>query len=121
MEDKDIIIKEFEETMYKALYPNEEEMKEQINKASYLEELHRLSRESAYLKEVIKKQNKILGVLRRNIRLDENYSTDANGSTRAFKMLVENCVSIEEDEQYTDDCYPNSDFDNVEEWVIYGK
>lgn len=114
-------IKFINEELRSALYPSEEEQKHQISRAADNMEIGRLSRENAYLKEVIRRQNEILEIFRRNIVLNEDYSTDANGSTRAFKMLVENCVSVEEDEQYTDDCCPNSDFDKIEEWSIYGK
>ena len=56
----------------------------------------------------------LVRILKRNIVLDENYSTDSNGSTKAYKMTIENCVSFEEDENYTDDCFPNIDFDKIE-------
>ena len=115
-------MKYINEELRSALYPTEEELKHQVSRAADNMEIGRLNNEIKYLKAVIEKQNEILSLLRRNIVLDEDYSTDVNGSTRAFKMLVENCVSVEEDEQYTDDCYPNSDFDKIEEWMIfYGK
>lgn len=64
MEDKDII--DFmNKEMKKALYPNEEEMKEQICKAADNMEIGRLQAENKYLKEVIKKQNEILEIFRK--------------------------------------------------------
>lgn len=96
MEDKDII--DFiNKEMKKALYPTEEEMKEQINKTSDTYEIARLSRENAYLKAVIKKQNEILETFRKN----------------AYVYNDEIDITI------TD---TNENFDTIKEWMIfYGK
>lgn len=95
MEDKDIV--DFiNKEIKKALYPNEEEMKEQINKAADTMEIGRLSRENAYLKEVIRRQNEILEIFRKNA------------------YVYEDEIDIEINDT-------NENFDTIKEWSIYGK
>lgn len=98
MEDKDII--DFmNKEIKKALYPNEEEMKEQICKAADTMKIGRLSRENAYLKEVIRRQNEILEIFRKN----------------AYTYLDENDIMIEINDT-------NENFGSIKEWMIfYGK
>ena len=59
----------------------------------------------------------LIEILKRNIILDDDYYTDSNGSTKAFKLVIGNCISVEEDEDYVDDCFPNTDFDKLE-WLL---
>lgn len=54
-------------------------------------------------------------IVKRNVELDNNYEEQCSGSTKTIKMCIPNCVSKEEDENYTDDCYPNSDFRELED------
>ena len=56
---------------------------------------------------------KLIDILKRNIKIDERYSSQSNGSTKAIKLLIEDCVSVEEDDEFVDDCYPNYDFDEL--------
>lgn len=96
MEDKKII--DFiNEELKAALHPSEEELKHQINRAVDNMEIGRLSRENAYLKEVIRRQNEILEILRKN----------------AFDCGDE--IDIEINDQ-------NEHFGTIKEWMIfYGK
>ena len=65
MDDKKII--DFiNEELRSALYPTEEEQKHQISRAADNMEIARLSRENAYLKEVIRRQNEILEILKKS-------------------------------------------------------
>ena len=95
MEDKDII--EFmNKEMKKALYPTEEEQKEQICRATDTMEIARLSRENAYLKEVIRRQNEILEIFRKNA------------------YVYEDEIDIEINDT-------NEHFATIKEWSIYGR
>ncbi len=89
MEDKDII--DFmNKEMKKALYPNEEEMKETINKIADNTEIARLSRENAYLKEVIKRQNEILKIFRKNAYVyDDEFDIEINDQNENFDTIIE--------------------------------
>lgn len=60
------------------------------------------------------KYRELVDILKRNITLNNHYWTNENGSTKAFQMTVEDCTVVQEDEDYTDDCYPNSDFEIIE-------
>ena len=56
-------------------------------------------------------------ILKNNLTMDENYYSQDNGSTEAIKLCISNCVSVEEDEEYADECYPNCDYYKVKEWL----
>jgi len=75
------------------------------------------SEQYAKEKEHEKRLEKLLDLFLQNIELDENYSEQGSGSTKAYKLTIPNCISVEEDENYTDECYPNSDFEFVEELI----
>lgn len=96
MEDKKII--DFiNEELRSALYPTEEEQKHQISRAADNMEIGRLQAENRYLKEVIKKQNEILEIFRKN----------------AYVYYDE--IDIEINDQ-------NEDFGTIKEWMkFYGK
>lgn len=95
MEDKKII--DFiNEELRSALYPTEEEQKHQISRAADNMEIGRLSRENAYLKEVIRRQNEILEIFRKNAYVYDD----------EIDIII------------TD---TNEHFDTIEEWSIYGR
>lgn len=95
MEDKKII--DFiNEELRSALYPTEEEQKQQISRAADNMEIARLSRENAYLKEVIRRQNEILEILKKNA------------------YVYEDEIDIEINDT-------NEHFATIKEWSIYGK
>ena len=56
-------------------------------------------------------QYRLIDLLRRNAIIDNDYSEQGSGATKAIKIIIPNCISMEEDDQYLDDCYPNFDFD----------
>lgn len=60
-------IKFINEELRSALYPTEEDQKHQICRAADNMEIGRLNNEIMYLKAVIEKQNKILGILKNNV------------------------------------------------------
>lgn len=95
MEDKKII--DFiNEELKAALHPSEEEQKHQISRAADTMEIGRLSRENAYLKEVIRRQNEILEIFRKNA------------------YIYEDEIDIEINDT-------NENFDIIKRWSIYGK
>lgn len=96
MEDKKII--DFiNEELRSALYPTEEEQKHQISRAADNMEIGRLSRENAYLKEVIRRQKEILEIFRKNA------------------YVYEDEIDIEINDT-------NEHFDTIKEWMkFYGK
>ena len=63
------------------------------------------------------RKNEALEVIKKNIELDEDYSEQKSGSTKAYKLTIPNCVTVQEDENYSDECYPNKDFEKIEEWL----
>lgn len=93
MEDKERI-KFINEELEAALHPSEEELKHQISRAADNMEIGRLSRENAYLKEVIKKQNEILEIFRKN----------------AFDCGDEIDIEIND---------TNENFGTIKEWMIF--
>ena len=96
MDDKERI-KFINEELRSALYPTEEEQKHQISRAADNMEIGRLSRENAYLKEVIRRQNEILEILRKN----------------AYVYADEIDIEIND---------TNEHFGTIKEWMIfYGK
>lgn len=62
-------------------------------------------------------QEKVLKCILENIELDENYDEQGSGSTKAYKLIIPNCISVDEDDDYTDDCYPNSDFETIDSFI----
>ena len=95
MEDKKII--DFiNEELRSALYPTEEELKHQINRAADNMEIVRLSRENAYLKEVIRRQNEILETFRK----------------KAYVYEDEIDITITDKDEH---------FKEIKEWSIYAK
>ncbi len=65
----------------------------------------------------MQKNEKVLKVILQNIELDEDYSEQISGSTKAYKLVIPNDISVEEYENYTDDCFPNSDFEVIDDFV----
>ena len=61
----------------------------------------------------LKDYKRLLEIISKYIELDDKYNEMSSGSTKAFKVCIPNCISVEEDENYTDDCYPNSDYDFI--------
>lgn len=95
MEDKKII--DFiNEELRSALYPTEEELKHQVSRAVDNMEIGRLQAENRYLKEVIRRQNEILEIFRKN----------------AYVYLDEIDITITDKDEH---------FKEIKEWSIYGK
>ena len=67
--------------------------------------------------ERLEKDLKILNILYRYTKINSTYSEQKSGATEAIEIIIPNCISIEEDDEYTDDCYPNDDFEIVKEWL----
>lgn len=57
---------------------------------------------------------KFFKIMMENMYTDNNYSEQCSGSTRAYKVVIPSCISVEEDDEYTDDCYPNPDYEFIE-------
>ena len=68
----------------------------------------------------IKRDLEMLEILKQHLTIEENYYSQDNGSTKAIKLCISNCISIEEDDTYTDECYPNPEYDKLEEWLNNG-
>ena len=64
----------------------------------------------------IEEKLKALGIIEKYFKLNENYSEQSSGSTKAIEIIVPNCITVEEDDQYIDDCYPNEDFEFLKEF-----
>lgn len=54
-------------------------------------------------------------LIKRYSNLNDNYEEQCSGSTKAYVITVPDCISVEEDEDYTDDCFPNKYFEIIEE------
>ncbi len=92
-------------------------IKAQEMKESLEAEIKTIKTEKENLELKLRKQEKLLRIILNNIELDKNYSEQGSGSTKAYKLTIPNCISMEEDENYTDDCYPNSDFEIIDNFV----
>ena len=57
----------------------------------------------------------VIKVFLNNLKYEDDYSEQSSASTSAYTMCVPNCISMEEDENYIDDSYPNSDFEILKE------
>lgn len=64
------------------------------------------------LKEKVGKQDKILSILKNNTKLVDYKE---NSSTQAFKIIIEDKFTIEEDGEYV--TCRNSDFDDIKGWL----
>ena len=62
----------------------------------------------------LKDYKRLIEIISKYIKLDGNYDEMNSGSTKAFKICIPNCISVEEDDDYTDDCYPNADYDFID-------
>ena len=94
------------------IYYHWQEMKESLET-----EIESIKTEKENLESKLRKQAKLLRIILNNIELDENYNEQGSGSTKAYKLTIPNCISMEEDENYTDDCYPNSDFETIDNFI----
>lgn len=65
----------------------------------------------------VKEALDVLGTLLDYMEIDEDYTEQNSDSTKAIKVTIPDCISVEEDENYVDTCYPNSDFDKVREFM----
>ncbi len=83
----------------------------------YILKAQDLEKENVELKAKAQGQEKLLNTIFQNIKLDENYSEQCGGSTKAYKLVIPNCISVEEDENYTDDSFPNSDFEVIDNFM----
>ena len=63
-----------------------------------------------YVMEQLKKQDKILHIFKNNIKLVDY---KGNGSTQAYKIIIEDKFTVEEENDMT---YRNLDFDAIKEW-----
>ena len=93
MEDKKII-NFINEELRSALHPSEEELKHQISRAADNMEIARLQAENRYLKDVIRRQNEILEIFRKN----------------AFNCGDEIDIEIND---------TNENFGTIKEWMIF--
>jgi len=66
---------------------------------------------------LIEKDLEILEILKQKLTINENYNEQCSGSTKAIVLCIPDCVSIDEDDEYTDDCCPNPEYDKIEEWL----
>lgn len=58
------------------------------------------------------KQDKLLHIFKNNIDLVDY---KGNGSTQAYKIIIEDKFTVEEDGEYV--THRNSDFDDIKEWL----
>ena len=82
---------------------------------AYVYHCNSIGIEQALLK--AQEQEKVLKSILENIELDENYAEQGSGSTKAYKLIIPNCISVDEDDDYTDDRYPNSDFETIDSFI----
>ena len=61
--------------------------------------------------ERLEKQDKLLHIFKNNMELVDY---KGNGSTQAYKIIIEDKFTVEEDGEYVT-CH-NSDFDDIKEW-----
>ncbi len=94
------------------LYYHWQEMKESLEA-----KIESIKTEKENLESKLRKQARVLRIILNNIELDKNYNEQGSGSTKAYKLTIPNCISMEEDENYTDDCYPNSDFETIDNFI----
>lgn len=71
------------------------------------------------LDKVFHEQENVLNTIFQNLKLDENYSEQCSGSTKAYKLIIPNCIVVgfDGDESYTDYCFPNMDFAVIDDFV----
>jgi len=60
-------------------------------------------------------EHKAFEILKKYVKINTDYSEQSSGSTQAIEIIVPNCITVEEDDQYVDDCYPNDDFEFLKE------
>ena len=67
--------------------------------------------------EPIERDLEILEILKQKLTINENYNEQCSGSTKAIVLCIPDCISIDEDDEYTDDCCPNPEYNKIKEWL----